>query len=87
MSKNTLIGTVIVSIAEDPAEVRKTPWLNKSKKISSLDTWTKIAEECTNSRCGAQEVRYIALQLRSADEGTTMFYFCKKCDHRWTEDN
>ncbi|KAH6994293.1 hypothetical protein EDB82DRAFT_429077 [Fusarium venenatum] len=53
-----------------------------AEKISSLDTWCTIAEECTNLKCDAQEVRYTALQLRSADEGTTSFHYCEKCDHR-----
>jgi hypothetical protein len=34
----------------------------------------KIQVAC--SECGRQEVRYTAVQLRSADEGSTIFYTC-----------
>ncbi|KAF5872341.1 putative dna-directed rna polymerase i subunit [Botrytis fragariae] len=36
--------------------------------------------------CGAKEVRFTAVQLRSADEGSTIFYNCT-CGNKWTENN
>ncbi|KAF2838882.1 DNA-directed RNA polymeras-like protein I subunit [Patellaria atrata CBS 101060] len=38
-------------------------------------------------RCGQKEVRFYTQQLRSADEGTTVFYTCTKCGHKWTQNN
>jgi DNA-directed RNA polymerase I subunit RPA12 len=44
-----------------------------------------IKETCVN--CGNDEVRYYTQQLRSADEGSTVFYTCPKCGHKWNTNN
>ncbi|KAN0096309.1 Transcription factor S-II (TFIIS) domain containing protein [Hyaloscypha variabilis] len=36
--------------------------------------------------CGRKEVRWSAVQLRSADEGSTIFYTCD-CGHKWNTNN
>lgn len=41
----------------------------------------KIKMKCP--KCGAEEVSYNSAQLRSADEGQTVFYSCDECD--WKE--
>ncbi|EFR01619.1 hypothetical protein MGYG_04622 [Nannizzia gypsea CBS 118893] len=33
-------------------------------------------------KCDAKEVTWAEMQLRSADEGSTIFYSCSKCGHR-----
>lgn len=38
-------------------------------------------------KCGTEEVRYYTQQLRSADEGTTIFFTCPKCGFVWIENN
>jgi DNA-directed RNA polymerase subunit M/transcription elongation factor TFIIS len=38
-----------------------------------------IQEKC--EKCGREEVRYYTQQLRSADEGSTVFYHCE-CGHK-----
>ncbi|KAL2105517.1 hypothetical protein VUR80DRAFT_8240 [Thermomyces stellatus] len=50
----------------------------------NIDTMAKADERCP--KCGAEEVRYTTLQLRSADEGSTIFYYCD-CGHSWNQDN
>lgn len=42
------------------------------QRLAAVDTWPAVKETCP--KCGAKEVRYTTLQLRSADEGTTLFY-------------
>lgn len=42
----------------------------------------KACEKCNNEQC-----TWTAVQLRSADEGSTVFYTCTKCRHRWSEQN
>lgn len=43
-----------------------------------------IRETCP--KCGREEVRYYTQQLRSADEGTTVFYTCE-CGNKWNDNN
>nr|SVE76175.1 EOG090X0LKA [Daphnia hispanica] len=38
-------------------------------------------------RCGNDTMSYASLQLRSADEGQTIFYTCTKCQHKETENS
>lgn len=40
--------------------------------------------QVTCPECGRKEVRYSAVQLRSADEGSTIFYTCD-CGHKYVE--
>ena len=37
----------------------------------------------TCERCGHDEAVWWMLQTRSADEATTQFYRCIKCEHTW----
>ena len=39
-----------------------------------------INEQCP--QCGNKEMRYYTQQLRSADEGTTVFYTCEGCGYK-----
>ena len=40
------------------------------------DVQTEATIRMTCSECGREEMRYYTLQLRSADEGSTVFYHC-----------
>ncbi|KRH95114.1 RNA polymerase I transcription factor TFIIS, subunit A12.2/RPA12 [Pseudoloma neurophilia] len=44
------------------------------QKYKNEDKGAKIAETCP--KCGSEEMYYKAVQLRSADEGQTIFYTC-----------
>lgn len=36
-------------------------------------------------KCGHPEVTFTTAQLRSADEGSTVFFTCPKCNHKYVE--
>mmetsp|Transcript_21434 Transcript_21434/g.44702 ORF Transcript_21434/g.44702 Transcript_21434/m.44702 type:complete len:118 (+) Transcript_21434:36-389(+) len=44
-----------------------------------------IEEPCI--RCSHPEVGYYTVQLRSVDEGQTVFYECPNCKHTWSINN
>lgn len=44
-----------------------------------------IKEKCP--QCGHDEMQYHTLQLRSADEGATVFYTCTKCSYKFRTNN
>eukprot|EP00828_Plagiopyla_frontata_P010640 TRINITY_DN15711_c0_g1_i2.p2 TRINITY_DN15711_c0_g1~~TRINITY_DN15711_c0_g1_i2.p2 ORF type:complete len:127 (-),score=18.97 TRINITY_DN15711_c0_g1_i2:90-470(-) len=43
----------------------------------------KVKQECPNCQYG--ELYFYTMQLRSADEGQTIFYECPKCGHKYTQ--
>ena len=48
---------------------------------------TDAATQQTCEKCGHDEARFYTLQLRSADEGSTVFYTCQNCGHKWKDNN
>ncbi|KAJ7171561.1 DNA-directed RNA polymerase I kDa polypeptide [Mycena crocata] len=49
------------------------------------DQGTLVSEKCPS--CGALEAWSKEMQLRSADEGSTIFYTCVACKHGWRVNN
>jgi DNA-directed RNA polymerase I subunit RPA12 len=47
---------------------------------SDMQTHAVIDERC--EKCGREQVRFYTQQLRSADEGTTVFYECE-CGNKY----
>lgn len=46
------------------------------------DTRATVKEPCP--KCAHTEAKYATLQMRSSDEGQTVFYECTKCKHVWS---
>ncbi|KAL9190849.1 hypothetical protein ACHAXT_000555 [Thalassiosira profunda] len=44
-----------------------------------------VEEPCV--KCGAPEVGFYTVQLRSVDEGQTVFYECPQCSYTWSVNN
>merc|ERR1719362_764999 len=85
--KKPLQSTVLVW------ERRKPPWWDLSYEETQSQEGTlaegddeeapehpEIDEECPN--CGNPKLQFWTRQLRSADEGQSVFYLCKKCGWR-----
>lgn len=56
-----------------------------SLKEDDLGEGATIKEKCP--KCGNDEMQYHTLQLRSADEGATVFYTCTSCGYRFRTNN
>mmetsp|Transcript_21783 Transcript_21783/g.62016 ORF Transcript_21783/g.62016 Transcript_21783/m.62016 type:complete len:118 (+) Transcript_21783:67-420(+) len=54
-------------------------------KQASEPVRATIEEPCI--KCGHAEVGYYTVQLRSVDEGQTVFYECPACKHTWSINN
>ena len=46
-----------------------------------------VEQECQNKDCDSNLCYYTARQIRSADEGQTIFYNCVKCGTRFVLNN
>ncbi|PHH75530.1 hypothetical protein CDD82_4407 [Ophiocordyceps australis] len=56
----------------------------QSVQRHTISSGTAASESCP--KCGGSEVKYTAVQLRSADEGSTIIYTCA-CGNSWHENN
>ncbi|XP_054789098.1 DNA-directed RNA polymerase I subunit RPA12-like [Prosopis cineraria] len=45
--------------------------------------FSKVNKKC--ERCGQGEANFYSRQMRSADEGHTTFYTCRRCGHQFQE--
>jgi DNA-directed RNA polymerase I subunit RPA12 len=74
---DTSSKTVVTRTKESafPSELR----LKRSKvqTIERNDRMNEATIQETCPVCGRKEMRYYTIQLRSADEGTTVFYNCE----------
>ena len=52
---------------------------------ASLEKHAKIDEPCP--KCSHPELYFYTMQLRSVDEGSTVFYECAKCGHKFSQNN
>jgi len=55
----------------------------KSKKDEEEEEGPTVERKCP--KCGHDKMSYAALQLRSADEGQTVFFTCLKCKYKETK--
>jgi DNA-directed RNA polymerase I subunit RPA12 len=71
--ENVTISTLVYSNIE---EIKM-----KKKEVEQMT----ISESCP--KCNYNKLKYNNVQIRSADEGSTIFYECLKCHHKFTVNN
>ncbi|KAL4935123.1 hypothetical protein BDV06DRAFT_229118 [Aspergillus oleicola] len=86
-AKNAALNHKQTSTSESfPSRLR-----NKLKSYTQQVTTETVGSgphiEMDCPKCPSKDVMYAQVQLRSADEGSTIFYTCMKCGHKWQEDN
>ena len=69
-----------VPIANPPAWVK-----DDEEGINDMEKHATIEEPCP--KCGHPELYFYTMQLRSVDEGQTVFYECPKCQHKYSVNN
>ncbi len=67
---------------EFPVVTEKKTFQKKTRKEEEKFTAAVIKETCP--KCGNDEMSYTTAQLRSADEGQTVFYKCTACSYKYT---
>ena len=65
-------------------------WARSDEEQAALGSYQEpvratVEEPCV--KCAAPEVGFYTVQLRSVDEGQTVFYECAQCKHTWSLNN
>lgn len=66
----------------------KPTWImddNEDDDKKNKNKHATIEEPCP--KCGHNELYFYTMQLRSVDEGSTVFYECPKCKHKFSQNN
>ncbi|KAI9731368.1 MAG: DNA-directed RNA polymerase I core subunit rpa12 [Cirrosporium novae-zelandiae] len=67
-----------------PSSLRAKRSAVQTTTANEAQTTARIKQTCPE--CGSPEMRYYTQQLRSADEGSTVFYVCD-CGYTYNENN
>lgn len=75
----------IPEVTTRSAPTAKPSWIVEEKDAEELEKHATIEEPCP--KCGNHEMYFYTMQLRSVDEGSTVFYECGKCSHKYSINN
>ncbi|KAJ2705042.1 DNA-directed RNA polymerase I core subunit rpa12 [Coemansia sp. IMI 203386] len=81
-------GTETVSRSQDnafPSRLRNKRSLVQGVGDSAERVDARVEETCP--QCGGNEMTFYTMQMRSADEGQTVFYNCVKCGYGYSIKN
>ncbi|KIN06567.1 hypothetical protein OIDMADRAFT_17376 [Oidiodendron maius Zn] len=88
VNQNVLLSQVQVSTTTK-ARSKLRDKLNSNVQVVTAED-AKGSQQRTDKncpKCDKQDLIFTQAQLRSADEGTTLFYYCLSCSHRFVENN
>src|SRR5436189_5641809 len=79
---DTMFSQTTTSTSNNFPSTLRSKLTSNTQNITSKDIETnaRIARDCP--KCPAKEMTWSEAQLRSADEGTTIFYRCPSCGYR-----
>ena len=60
-------------------------WIAEETEGERVERHATIEEPCP--KCGHPEMLFYTMQLRSVDEGSTVFYECPSCSHKFSQNN
>ena len=66
------------------------PLVKRKERVdeeNALSSRTRAVVDETCPKCGGRGMEFYTLQLRSADEGQTVFYECRRCNHKYSQNN
>ena len=75
----------IPEVKTKSAPTPKPSWIGEEKIEEQLEKHAIIEETCP--KCGNSEMYFYTMQLRSVDEGSTVFYECCKCSYKYSVNN
>ena len=81
------------SAAGEPLETRTKPraapaWaLGQTERVEEARKSTRATVEQECPACGHGVLEFYTMQMRSVDEGQTVFYECLECRHRFSQNN
>lgn len=84
ISDENMRGPVLQKVMDDEREqydISLKMLYDKVEEGSVASMKQKAAITC--NKCGSSEILMAMAQTRSADEGTTMFFRCVKCNQKW----
>ncbi|EQC37074.1 DNA-directed RNA polymerase I subunit RPA12 [Saprolegnia diclina VS20] len=70
-----------VTFSEDRPEPK---WVKNAIVSQEVTGPARATVEEPCPKCNNPQMEFYTMQLRSADEGQTVFYECKKCGHRYS---
>jgi DNA-directed RNA polymerase I subunit RPA12 len=76
----------VPEVTTKSAATSKPAWIAEDKgEETKSEKHAVIEEPCP--KCGYPELYFYTMQLRSVDEGSTVFYECPKCAHKYSVNN
>ncbi|OMJ18777.1 DNA-directed RNA polymerase I subunit RPA12 [Smittium culicis] len=79
------IETVTVTSSDAFPSILKNKRSLVQGEVSEESNMATIEELC--AKCGNNQMTFYTMQLRSADEGQTVFYKCTKCSYQYRVNN
>jgi DNA-directed RNA polymerase I subunit RPA12 len=82
-TSDTILTDVQISLSTNFPSRLRTKLLSKTQVVSQKDLGDGPVTDMECPQCSNSKATWIEAQLRSADEGRTIFYCCRKCRHRY----